>query len=362
MNILNFLSWFAVVLLAASYWFQIWKIHRYKEVRDLSIKYHILLAIGFGILIFTALHEGSTIFLVKQISTFIPVVIIIYQIKYFKNKNLNNKKDKFCKNCKLEIKHGWKYCPSCGIFNNYCFRNKIVLPRLYCIIDKNLSPNKNVLEDIRQMCEGGCKIIQLREKNISFNDYLELAKKAKKITKEYNAKLIINDSIEVAHESKADGVHLGQSDGPVEKACDTLPKGAIIGISVSSLEEFYKAKRQNPTYIAVGSIFSTQTKKSVKVVGIDLLKKICDSKGSTPIVAIGGINKTNYEQVMKQGVDSIAMISEILQSKDIKLEIKDLNKKLKCKIQCKFNRIMRWFKTLFLYNRKGSHQQMRGLK
>jgi len=198
-----------------------------------------------------------------------------------------------------------------------------MFPSLYCITDANLSPNKNVLQDIKEMCEGGCKIIQLREKNISYNKYLELAKKAKKITQKYGAKLIINDDIKVALNAKADGVHLGQSDGSIKKAQEILPKNAILGISVHSLIEFQKAKEQKPTYIAVGSVFPTKTKKDIKIVGLGLLKKICAQKESTPIVAIGGIDKTNFQQVLNQGADSIAMISAILKSGDIKKAVKE---------------------------------------
>ena len=193
-----------------------------------------------------------------------------------------------------------------------------MFPSIYCITDKNLSPNKNVLQDIKEMCEGGCKIIQLREKKVGYNEYLELAKKAKEITQEYKAKLIINDSVKVALNVNADGVHLGQDDKSFEEASRILPRNAIIGLSVHSLAEFNQAKKQKPTYIAVGSIFPTTTKKDAKVVGLGLLKKICEKKGSIPIVAIGGINKLNFQLILDQGVDSIAIISAILKSGDIK--------------------------------------------
>ena len=115
MNTLNFLSWLAVAILAASYWFQIWKIHVHKEVRDLSIRYHILLAIGFGILIFTAWYEDSTIFLAKQIATFIPVIVIIWQIRYHKKDKWRNKGDHVCKECNSVEKTACKYCNYCSI-------------------------------------------------------------------------------------------------------------------------------------------------------------------------------------------------------------------------------------------------------
>jgi len=114
MNILDIFSWLAVIILASSYWFQIWKIHIHKEVRDLSLKYHVLLAIGFGILIFTAIYEDSIIFLAKQIATFVPVIIIIYQIIYHKKDAWQDRKDYFCKKCNAKTKTVCKYCKYCS--------------------------------------------------------------------------------------------------------------------------------------------------------------------------------------------------------------------------------------------------------
>ena len=111
------LSWMAIAFLCVSYWFQIYKIHKHREVRDLSLIYHVLLAIGFGILIFTAYDEGSLIFLVKQIATFTPVVIIIYQIWYHKRDRWHDEEDPYCKNCKKELEPLWKYCPYCSYWS-----------------------------------------------------------------------------------------------------------------------------------------------------------------------------------------------------------------------------------------------------
>ena len=108
------LSWFAVVLLCTSYWFQIWKIHVHKEVRDLSMTYHILLALGFGILTYTAYIEDSTIFLAKQVLTTIPVIIIIGQIYYHKNDHWHDKNDQLCTACNEELEPSWSVCPYCG--------------------------------------------------------------------------------------------------------------------------------------------------------------------------------------------------------------------------------------------------------
>ena len=114
MNILTFMSWVAIIILASSYWFQIWKIHVHKEVRDLSLVYHILLAFGFGLLIITAVVENSLIFLVKQVATFIPVLIIIAQIYYHKADYWHDSDNKLCASCKENIENHWNYCAFCN--------------------------------------------------------------------------------------------------------------------------------------------------------------------------------------------------------------------------------------------------------
>lgn len=113
-NFMKVLSWSAIIVLSTSYWFQIWKIHKHKEVRDLSMTYHVLLALGFGILTYTAWAEGSIIFLVKQIATTIPVCVIIGQIVYHKEDNWHDKDDPNCKKCDSEMEPDWNACPYCG--------------------------------------------------------------------------------------------------------------------------------------------------------------------------------------------------------------------------------------------------------
>ncbi len=108
------LSWIAVFLLSISYWFQIWKIHIHKEVRDLSMVYHVFLALGFGILAYTAWVEDSTIFLVKQIATTIPVCVIIGQIIIHKEDRWHDEDDPYCQKCNSELEMPWNHCPFCG--------------------------------------------------------------------------------------------------------------------------------------------------------------------------------------------------------------------------------------------------------
>lgn len=114
-DMMKILSWTAIVLLSVSYWFQIWKIHQHKEVRDLSMIYHVMLALGFGILTYTAYAENSTIFMVKQVATTIPVLIIIGQIIYHRDDHWHDEEDDYCKGCGMELEKDWNACPYCGL-------------------------------------------------------------------------------------------------------------------------------------------------------------------------------------------------------------------------------------------------------
>lgn len=115
---LESISWLAMVLLAASYWFQVWKIHVHKEVRDLSVLYHILLFVGSGILGFAAHQEDSLLFLIKQLTTCIPVGVMLIQIYIHRKDHWHDDKDTFCIKCNNELEGDWKFCPNCGTDRN----------------------------------------------------------------------------------------------------------------------------------------------------------------------------------------------------------------------------------------------------
>lgn len=123
---MHLISYFAIALLSVSYWFQIYKIHVHKEVRDLSLAYHYLLAIGFSILAWTAYHEHSTIFLVKQVLTTIPVLVIIGQIYYHKGDHWHDEAQVHCRECAEELEDDWNLCPYCGTGREHLQDSKYV--------------------------------------------------------------------------------------------------------------------------------------------------------------------------------------------------------------------------------------------
>lgn len=195
---------------------------------------------------------------------------------------------------------------------------------LYLVTDRDILGERDLCKAVEDSIKGGTTIVQLREKFIDDEKFLEIAKEVQKITKKYNVPLIINDNIKIAKEIDAEGVHIGQSDDSLEKAREILGKNKIIGVSVGSIEEALKAQAGGADYLGIGTIFYTGSKKDInEPLGIENLKNIVDAI-KIPSVAIGGIHLDNVKDVMNTGVDGVAVISEILGKEDIKNASKTL--------------------------------------
>lgn len=186
------------------------------------------------------------------------------------------------------------------------------LPKIYPITDARIT-NLSHAEQCRRLLKGGADFIQLREKYALSGDFFESAKRALEITRRTDAKIIINDRVDIALTLKTDGVHLGQTDLPPAKAREILGVKAIIGFSTHSAQEAVEALKFPVDYIAVGPVFATSTKEDPdKIVGLDGLRKVRRAIGRFPVVAIGGINFENYREVLEAGADSVAIISGLL--------------------------------------------------
>ena len=188
---------------------------------------------------------------------------------------------------------------------------------LYVIIDTRL-----VCGDIGKTAEdviaGGADFLQLRAKDLSTREFIEAGTRLSRICKRNQIPFIVNDRVDIALALDSDGVHLGQDDMPVSAARKIYPQGKLIGLSVHSLEEAAKAKEEKPDYIGVGPVFFTRTKVSaIPPVGTDFIRKI-KSGINLPLVAIGGINAENMEEVIAAGADAVAVCSAILSADDIK--------------------------------------------
>lgn len=197
--------------------------------------------------------------------------------------------------------------------------------QLYAITDRRWLKNETLGNQVESALKGGVTCVQIREKNLDNNLFLEEAIKIKKICNKYGVPLIVNDNIEVAIKSNADGVHIGQDDISLKKAREILGNDKIIGVSVQNLNQAIIAEREGASYLGVGSMFKTTTKLDAKYVTLDMLKFICENT-SIPVVAIGGITKDNIKKLYKTKVNGIAMISEIFSDNNIENKCKELLK------------------------------------
>lgn len=190
---------------------------------------------------------------------------------------------------------------------------------IYLITDSKIAKREDIPNIVEESIEGGCTIVQVREKSSSSLEFYKLAIKIREITKKHEVPLIINDRIDIALAVDADGVHLGQSDIPLKIAKKILPKDKIIGISASNLDDALKAEKDGADYLGVGAVFPTKTKKDTNYVSLDLLKEIKE-KVSIPIVAIGGIKENNVKEL--ENMDGVAIVSEIMGAKNPKEKTK----------------------------------------
>jgi thiamine-phosphate pyrophosphorylase len=194
---------------------------------------------------------------------------------------------------------------------------RIELPRLYPITDRRLSGLSHA-EQVERLCEGGARLIQLREKLLSPREFYREAEAALGAARRWGARLLINDRADVALALGADGVHLGQDDLPPEAARALLGEGAIIGFSTHSVGQAEEAARMPVNYVAIGPIFQTSSKENPDpVVGLEGLRRVRERLGETlPLVAIGGVTRERARAVIEAGAGSVAVIGALLTGRE----------------------------------------------
>ncbi|MCL1979176.1 MAG: thiamine phosphate synthase [Methanomassiliicoccaceae archaeon] len=197
-----------------------------------------------------------------------------------------------------------------------------------CVItDRALSRGLSESEVARLAYSGGADIVQLRMKESDGKEMLEQAKMIRDISDEYSKFFIVNDRIDIALMSDADGVHLGQSDVPIELARKLLGDDKLIGMSVHNAGEATGAEAMGADYVCVGSIFKTYTKyDALQSLGLDAVFTVKESV-DIPVMAIGGINRGNIQDVIRAGADGVAVISAVVSKTDISAaahELKDM--------------------------------------
>ena len=193
--------------------------------------------------------------------------------------------------------------------------NKSLL--LYAITDRTWLKERTLPEAVEEAILGGATFIQLREKNLSYDEFLKAAMEVKTITDKYRVPFVINDNVDVAAAVGADGAHIGQSDEEIRIAREKLGSDKIIGLSAGTVKEAVKAEQNGADYLGVGSIFNTSTKLDAGTVSIETLKEICESV-SIPVIAIGGISEDNIHELAGTGIVGISVISAIFAQDDIK--------------------------------------------
>jgi thiamine-phosphate pyrophosphorylase len=191
--------------------------------------------------------------------------------------------------------------------------------RLYVIPDRVIGAPLSLEEQTRLALEGGATAIQLRDKSMDGRELLETAKRMATLCEEHGALFIVNDRLDVALLSGADGVHLGQSDLPVAEARKLTPRSFVIGASVHNREEAERAEEEGADYLGAGAVFATGSKGNAKIMGLSGLRELMtalrlshENRPALPTVAIGGISAENLPDVMRAGVDGVSVISAVV--------------------------------------------------
>ena len=202
---------------------------------------------------------------------------------------------------------------------------------LYFITDSTGFDETEFLERVESALKDGVTLIQLREKDKTTREYINLAEKVHQITKRHNVPLIIDDRIDVAMAVGAEGVHLGQSDMPIGIARKIVSKEMIIGATAKTVEQARKAYAQGADYLGVGAIYPTTTKVKTVLTSTETLGDICRAV-PIPVNAIGGLNKNNLDVLRGIPIAGICVVSAIMKAENVKVEavkLKALVKEIK---------------------------------
>ncbi len=194
---------------------------------------------------------------------------------------------------------------------------------VYAVTDRTWLNGQTLEEQVEKAIKGGATFLQLREKELCYDDFLKQAIALKKITDKYHIPFVINDNVDIAIAVDADGVHVGQKDMEAGEVRQKLGQNKIIGVSVQTVEQAILAQKQGADYLGVGAVFSTSTKLDASEVSFETLHKICNAV-SIPVVAIGGISQKNILQLKGSGIDGVAVVSAIFAQKDITQSTKEL--------------------------------------
>lgn len=193
--------------------------------------------------------------------------------------------------------------------------NRKVL-KLYLVTNRYQDSLENFLEKVETACRSGVTIIQLREKNLTTNQYYQLAKQVKEITDAYQVPLIIDDRLDICLAVDAAGLHIGDDELPVSVARQVLGPEKILGVTAKTVKRALEAETSGADYLGTGAIFPTTTKGNAPITLISTLKTICQTI-AIPVVAIGGLTSENIDQLIGTGIAGVAVVRDLMQAEDI---------------------------------------------
>ncbi len=188
--------------------------------------------------------------------------------------------------------------------------------RLYAVTDRSWLNGQTLYEQVEQALKGGVTLVQLREKGLGAEQFLQEARQIQQLCRRFGVPLIINDSIEVALAVDADGVQLGQDDANAAQARQLLGKDKIIGVSAHNVQEALQAVQDGADYLGSGAVFGSGTKTNVSTLPMQTLREIC-SAVPIPVVAIGGITEQNLQHLSGSGISGAAVVSAIFAQENI---------------------------------------------
>ena len=204
---------------------------------------------------------------------------------------------------------------------------------LYAITDRSWLGGRTLYSQVEETLEGGATFLQLREKNLDEEHFLEEAKELQALCRRYGVPFFVVDNVDVALAMGADGIHVGQSDMEAGDVRKLLGPDKILGVSAQTVEQALLAEQRGADYLGVGAVFPTGSKDDADDVSYETLKEIC-SAVSIPVVAIGGISQNNVMQLKGSGICGIAVISAIFAQKDIKAATQKLKESAKECVSC----------------------------
>ena len=188
--------------------------------------------------------------------------------------------------------------------------------RLYLVTNRYQDSVESFLEKVETACRSGVTIVQLREKNLTTNQYYQLAKQVKEITDAYQVPLIIDDRLDVCLAVDAAGLHIGDDELPVSVARQVLGPDKILGVTAKTVKRALEAEEGGADYLGTGAIFPTTTKENAPITLISTLKTICQ-RVAIPVVAIGGLTSENIDQLIGTGIAGVAVVRDLMQAEDI---------------------------------------------